>query len=70
MSRLNIKTEFTGPECEYFRKNCNFTEEELEVFNMRVKGKTVVEISLKLCMGEATVYRKLKNIKRKIVKVL
>lgn len=67
---MNIKKEFTEPECEYFRQRCNFTDEELAVFNLRVKGKTIVEIGLKLKMSDATVSRRIRDIKRKIYKVI
>ena len=63
-------TEFTKPECDYFRRECNFTDEERAVFDLRVTARSVVEISMSLHLSEATVYRRLKNIKRKIVKVL
>ena len=67
---MNIRTEFTEPECEWFRKVCNFTPDELAVFNLRVKDHSRVEIARKLSMSESTVDRKIKNIKRKIHKVL
>ena len=63
-------TEFTRPEVEYLRQECNFTDEERAVFDLRVAARSVVEISMSLHLSEATVYRRLKNIKRKIVKVL
>ena len=67
---MNIKTEFTEPECEYFRKTCNFTDEEMQLFNMRVKGKSIVEIAIKESLSDSSVKRKLRNVKRKINKVL
>nr|DAG45960.1 MAG TPA: hypothetical protein [Caudoviricetes sp.] len=67
---MNLKKEFTKPECDYFRRECNFTDEERAVFDLRVAARSVVEISMSLHLSEATVYRRLKNIKRKIVKVL
>ena len=67
---MNIKTEFTEPECEWFRQQCNFTPEELAVFNLRVKANSRVEISMKLNMSESTVDRRLKNIKRKLYKIM
>lgn len=67
---LNIKTEFTEPECERFRRECNFTEEELAVFNLRVKAYSLIEIQQALSMSEATVSRRIRNIKRKIHKVI
>lgn len=68
--RLNLKNEFTKPECDRFRELCNFTEEERKVFDLRVTGKSIIEISMSLCMAEATVNRRIKAIKRKIYRVL
>lgn len=65
-----ILKEFTELECEYFRKACNFTQDELAVFNMRVKGCSVVETYMALSMSEATVNRRIRDIKRKIIRVL
>lgn len=67
---MNIRTEFTEPECEFFRLACNFTPEELAVFNLRVRDRSRVEIALQLGMSESTVDRRIKNIKKKIHKVL
>lgn len=67
---MNLKTEFTELECDRFRRDCNFTPDELNVFNLRVKDHSIVEISMRLNLSESTVSRKIKNIKRKIVKVL
>lgn len=67
---MNLRTEFTEIECDRFRRDCNFTPDELNVFNLRVKDHSIVEISMRLNLSESTVSRKIKNIKRKIVKVL
>lgn len=67
---MNPKKEFTKPECDYFRRECNFTDEERAVFDLRVTARSVVQIADTLHMSEATVYRRLRNIKRKILKVL
>lgn len=67
---MNLKTEFTTPECEYFRRECNFTPEEQAVFDLRVRALSIVEISQRLHMSEATVNRRIKTIKRKIHKVI
>ena len=63
-------TEFTRPEVEYLRQECNFTDEERAVFDMRTSARSSVEIGLTLHMSESTVYRKLNCIKRKILRVL
>lgn len=67
---MNIRTEFTEPECEWFRRMCNFTPDELAVFNLRVKGHSRIEIAMKLGMSESTVDRRIRGIKRKIHKVI
>lgn len=67
---MNIKTEFTEPECQYFRRACNFTPDELSVFNLRVRAMSIVEIQQSLHMSESTVNRRIRTIKRKIHKVL
>lgn len=67
---MNIKTEFTEPECERFRRECNFTADELAVFNLRVKAHSLVEIQQALNMSESTVDRRIRSIKRKIHKVI
>lgn len=67
---MNLKTDFTEPECEYFRMTCNFTLEELEVFNMRVKAHSIIEIQHALNLSDSTITRRIRSIKRKISKVL
>lgn len=67
---MNIKTEFTEPECEWFRRVCNFTPQERAVFDLRVKDSTIVQIQERLNMSESTVNRRIKSIKAKIHKVL
>lgn len=67
---MNIKTEFTEPERERFRRECNFTSEERSVFDLRVKAHSIVEIQQALNMSEATVSRRIRNIKRKIYKII
>lgn len=67
---MNIKKEFTVPECERFRKDCNFTPDERAVFDLRVKGYYNVEIASALGMSESTVSRRLRDVKRKILKVI
>lgn len=67
---MNIRTEFTEPECEWFRRVCNFTPDERKVFDLRVKDHSIIEIAMDLDMSESTVNRRIRGIKRKIHKVL
>ena len=67
---MNIRTEFTEPECEWFRNVCNFTPDELAVFNLRVKDNSRIQIAMQLKKSESTVDRRIRSIKKKIHKVL
>lgn len=67
---MNIRREFTEPECERFRRECNFTDEERAVFDIRVTGKSRVYIADRLHMSVATVDRRIGDIKRKIIKLI
>lgn len=68
--RVNLKSGLTRPECEFFRQQCNFTGEEQAVFDLRVRGCSLVEIQQRLCMLESMVNRRVRNIKQKIYKLL
>ena len=57
----------TKPEVEEIKTNCNFTDDELKVFNGIVKGNTVSKIALDCCMSERTVERKFDKINSKIM---
>ena len=63
---MNLKSDLTEPECDRFRRKCNFTDDERAVFDLRVKGKSIVEISQRLNLSETTISRRLRNIKSKI----
>lgn len=66
-----MKIDFTTKELEFYKKECNFNEEngELEVLELRNKGKSIVSIAIELNMDQRTVNRRIKNIKNKISKV-
>lgn len=57
----------TKPEVEEIRTNCNFTDDELKVFNGIVSGNTISKIALDCCMSERTVERKFEKINSKII---
>ena len=62
--------EFTARECDYFRAACNFTAQEQAVFDLRVRGCSIVEIAMALHVSASTVDRRVRAIKRKIERVL
>ena len=59
----------TEAECENFRHGCNFTDEERAIFDLRVKGKSRVEIAASMAISIATTDRRLRGIYEKVNKV-
>lgn len=57
-------------EINYYIKKCNFTDEELRIFIMLSKGKSIIEISEKLSVSESTVNRRVKSIMSKVMEVV
>lgn len=66
---MNIKTGLVKAQCDRYREECNFTDSERAVFDLRVKGFEIVAISGRLNMSETTVSRRLKAIKKKIAQI-
>lgn len=60
--------DFSYNEYQRFMERCPFTDEEIEILNMKRRGKSNVHISVKLHISERTVSRRLKSIKKKISK--
>lgn len=62
--------DFTVPELNRFRELCNFTDPELEYFNLRARDKSNVEIALLMNISEAQVSKLAKRVKSKMIRVL
>lgn len=62
--------DFTNPELQFFRNECNFLPEELEYFNLRSKGKSNAQIADEMHVSEAKVSVLAKKVKSKIKRVL
>lgn len=62
-------SDYTVPELNYYRDECNFTDEELEYFNLRSKGKTNIQISIQMCVSEPKVSILARKVKSKIRRV-
>ena len=65
-SRFDVYTE---PELEEFRRLCNFTPREREVFDARAEGQSVIEACFSLNMSERTVERYSANARAKMARV-
>lgn len=66
----DVKFDFTLKEYEYFCKECMFSEEQEQILKLRIKGKSIVAISMELHTSTATVSREIRKIKKKILKVI
>lgn len=73
--------QFTTAEHDYFEKECGFTDEELEIFRLRARGKSVLQISFIMeelhgkespsrTYSVSKVEARIRSIKRKILKVI
>lgn len=65
-----IISDFVEWELQMFRDKCNFTEDEMQYFNLHAKGKSNVQISLEMCVSESKVSTLARKVKRKMIKVL
>lgn len=63
-------SQFTKKEIEYILERANFTECERECFLLKSKGKTNIELSMKLNICESTVSVTMKSVRAKITAVL
>lgn len=61
---------FTRREIEFFLRECNFTEQETEMFNLRNKDYTLEQAAEEMNISCKTAYRINKRVKTKIIKVL
>ena len=65
-----IKFEFTKFEVDYLIENAGFDDDEIDVFKLRLRGKSIVAVAQTLNLSTRTVDRKIKSIKRKIMRVI
>lgn len=62
--------DFVEWELQKFRDECNFTEDELNYFNLKAKNKSNIQISTTMCISEPQVSKLAKRVKSKILRVL
>lgn len=53
-------------QAEYYRQECNFTNDEEEIFKLLIRGKSRVEIAHRTMLSVPTVDRRIRDIKNKI----
>ncbi len=66
---MNIK-DFTKPELDYLRENCNFVGIEKDVFELRSQGIPLERIAEMQNMSVDGIKKVSKRINRKIIKML
>lgn len=62
--------DFTEPELEFFRNQCNFTPEEKEYFELRSKDRKNYQIAMDMCVSESKVYSLARKVKSKMKRVV
>lgn len=62
------KFDFSYDEYQRFLERCPFSEEEMEIFNMRRKGYSITQIAIKLNICDRTVSKRINSICKKILK--
>lgn len=62
--------DFTKPELDKFRKECNFTDIERQCFDLKAKDKTNTQLSMELNVSESTISVIMRRVRTKITKVL
>lgn len=65
-----MKFDFTKDEYEILRDKLMLNEELATIFEMKIKGYSIVEMSMKLNMSESTIKRRVSTIRKKLEKVI
>ena len=66
---VNIRKDLIGAEVDTLRALCNFTDDELAVFELLARGKSLVYVSMHTNLSPRTVDRRVQAIKNKVAKV-
>lgn len=62
--------DFTKPELDKFRKDCNFTDIERQCFDLKAKDKTNTQLAMELNVSESTISVVMRRVRTKITRVL
>ena len=62
--------DFTKPELDTFRRECNFTDTERKCFELKAKDCTNIQLAMQLNLSESTVSVIMRRVRTKITKVL
>lgn len=67
-ANMDIRRDLISAEAKTLREACNFTDDELEVFDLLIKNRSIVNISMQLNSSPRTVGRRVRSIKNKVAK--
>lgn len=62
--------DLTREEYELIKDKAMLNEELSQILEMRIKGYSITRIAIELCISESTVNRRIKQLKKKIMKVI
>lgn len=62
------KFDFSYDEYQRFLERCPFSEEEIEILNLRRKGYSITQIAIELNICDRTVSKRINSICKKILK--
>lgn len=65
-----IISDFTIPELNYFREQCNFVGSEIDVFELRSKGVPLERIAEDICLSVDGVKKISRKVNKKILRLL
>lgn len=62
--------DFTKEEYEYIKEKAMLNEELSQILEMKIKGYSIAKIALETHLSERTVSRRIRQLKKKIMKVI
>lgn len=62
--------DFTKPELDTLRAQCNFTDQERACFDLKAKGYSNIQLAMNLSISESTVSVTMRKVRSKITRVL
>lgn len=62
--------DLTKDEYEYLKDKLMLNEEMSLILEMKIKGYSITKISIEMNMSESTINRRIKQLKKKIMKVM
>lgn len=69
MGQIRDNLQFPTKRLNYYIDECGFTDEEIIVLKLRARGKSITQIAMEISCSEATVSRRIRTIKDKILMV-